>query len=107
VELLVLSACKTGIGEKLGTGIEVLGFGYQFQRTGVKNSIATLWEVSDEGAQVFMDNFYQSLLRDRRSPSQSLQQAQIALAKGKVSHPKLKLNHPFFWSPFFAIGSGF
>jgi len=109
VELVVLSACKTGLGGKLGTGIEVLGFGYQLQRTGVKNSIATLWAVSDDGTGAFMESFYKRLLQDKRSPSQSLQQAQIALATGKVSHPnsKIKLSHPFYWSPFFSITSGF
>lgn len=36
VDLVVLSACETGLGGKLGNGEEILGFGYQMQQTGAR-----------------------------------------------------------------------
>jgi CHAT domain-containing protein len=57
--LVVLSACETAVsGPELGTGEEILGFGYQIQRTGAKAAIASLWVVSDGGTQALMDAFY-------------------------------------------------
>ena len=57
--LVVLSACETAVsGPELGTGEEILGFGYQIQRTGARASIASLWTVSDGGTQALMDAFY-------------------------------------------------
>lgn len=43
VDLVVLSACETGLGGKLGNGEEILGFGYQMQQTGVRAALASLW----------------------------------------------------------------
>ena len=42
VDLVVLSACQSGLGSKLGTGIEVLGLGYQMQAAGARVSIALI-----------------------------------------------------------------
>jgi CHAT domain-containing protein/uncharacterized protein HemY len=99
MELMVLSACQTGFSE-IANGIEILGFGYQLQKAGVKNSIASLWKVKDEGTQVLMDNFYSSLQKGNVTVSEALQQAQLSLIKSK------DYNHPYYWSAFFAIGNG-
>jgi CHAT domain-containing protein len=61
VDLVVLSACETGVGEELGDGSEILGFGYLMQQAGADAAIASLWKVSDPGTQVFMTRFYQAL----------------------------------------------
>jgi len=49
VDLIVLSACETGVGGQLGNGEEILGFGYQMQKTGARAAVASLWAVSDGG----------------------------------------------------------
>lgn len=49
VDLVVLSACETGLGGQFGNSEEILGFGYQIQKTGVRAAIASLWAVDDGG----------------------------------------------------------
>ncbi len=99
VDLIVLSACQTGTG-KLGSGVEILGFGYQVQKAGAKQAIASLWSVSDSGTQVLMAAFYRELQKDNVSATEALNRAQIALINSK------EYRHPFYWSAFFVTGNG-
>ena len=99
IDLIVLSACETGTST-LGNGVEILGFGYQIQKAGAKNAIASLWKVNDEGTQVLMEAFYGELKKGDLSSTEALHRAQVALIKSP------KYNHPFYWSAFFAIGNG-
>ncbi|NMF59061.1 CHAT domain-containing protein [Pseudanabaena yagii] len=61
INLIVLSACQTGLAG-YSDGIEILGFGYQVQKAGAKQAIASLWAVNDEGTQALMEAFYRELL---------------------------------------------
>ncbi|MCA6604479.1 MAG: CHAT domain-containing protein, partial [Pseudanabaena sp. M007S1SP1A06QC] len=99
VNLIVLSACQTGLST-LGSGVEILGFGYQVQKVGAKQAIASLWSVSDEGTQALMAAFYQELQKGDVLPIEALHRAQVALIKSE------KFSHPSYWSAFFAIGNG-
>ena len=99
IDLIILSACQTGVG-KLGSGVEILGFGYQVQKAGAKQAIASLWSVNDEGTQALMESFYDELKKGDVSSTEALHRAQVALIKSK------KYNHPNYWSAFFAIGNG-
>jgi CHAT domain-containing protein len=99
INLIVLSACQTGLG-KLGDGVEILGFGYQVQKAGAKNVIASLWSVNDAGTGSLMTAFYGEMQKEYGAISESLRRSQIALIKSK------DFNHPYFWSAFFAIGNG-
>ncbi|MEO0376097.1 MAG: CHAT domain-containing protein, partial [Cyanobacteria bacterium P01_A01_bin.17] len=125
VDLVVLSACETGLGGKLGNGVEVLGLGYQFQASGAKAVIASLWQVSDGGTQVLMNAFYAGL-QQGMSKAEALRQAQIALIGGDFSNisgerggikvvknsshaqaqQPQRLEHPYYWAPFILIGNG-
>jgi CHAT domain-containing protein len=127
VDLVVLSACETAVGDELGDGREILGLGYQFQAVGARATIASLWSVSDGGTQVLMDAFYAGLVKGM-SKVEALQQAQIALITGNTSAigtirgdasidaistrsglPSTvsdRLNHPYYWAPFILIGNG-
>jgi CHAT domain-containing protein len=82
VDLVVLSACETGVGGEFGNGAEILGLGYQFQSRGAKAVVASLWQVSDGGTQVLMDAFYGALKGGNYSKTEALRQAQIALITG-------------------------
>jgi CHAT domain-containing protein/Tfp pilus assembly protein PilF len=108
VDLVVLSACKTALGGHLGNGEEILGFGYQIQRTGAKAAIATLWAVDDGSTQAFMKVFY-ATLEQGMSPAMALRQAQLSLiAEPDVDTPSgtPRLDRPYYWAPFVLIGHG-
>ena len=126
VDLVVLSACETGLGGKYGNGEEILGLGYQFQNRGVKATVASLWKVDDGGTQVLMNEFYAKLKQGNLSTAEALQQAQVALITGKYGqtsgnrtgikvtsadpNPATSdvgsLDHPYYWAPFILIGNG-
>ena len=125
VDLVVLSACETGVGltGKDEDGVEVLGIGYQFQRGGAKAAISSLWSINDGGTQKFMEIFY-GLLQQGMPKAEALQQAQVALIKndftangklrgsfiiqstGSTASIETNLKHPFYWAPFILIGNG-
>jgi CHAT domain-containing protein len=113
VDLVVLSACETGLGGKLGNGEEILGFGYQIQKTGAKSAIASLWAVDDGGTQTLMSAFYAALYQGKFTKAEALRQAQIALITGNLSAIGLQrgnigvsLSDPYYWAPFILIGNG-
>ena len=121
VDLVVLSACQTGLGGKLGNGQEILGLGYQFQLTGAKASIASLWSVSDGGTKALMSHFYTALKSGNVTKLEALRRAQVALimgndaaissgsSSGNASSKENKgsFRHPYYWAPFILIGNGF
>ncbi|MDZ8051935.1 MAG: CHAT domain-containing protein [Aulosira sp. ZfuVER01] len=114
VDLVVLSACETGLGGKLGNGEEILGFAYQMQKTGARATIASLWSVDDGGTQALMSAFYTLLSSGKLTKAEALRQAQIALiagdSKGKNNAIPIAtssgLSHPYYWAPFILIGNG-
>jgi CHAT domain-containing protein len=127
VDLIVLSACETGLGGQFGNGEEVLGLGYVFQEKGARAVLASLWTVDDGGTQVLMNAFYEQLKSGNVAKVEALRQAQIALinannktvSNGKRSSIEIealnsgvtpntvnRLNHPYYWAPFILIGNG-
>ncbi|WP_199333776.1 tetratricopeptide repeat protein [Oculatella sp. FACHB-28] len=127
IDLVVLSACQTGVGE-LGNGAEILGLGYQFQDRGANAVLASLWKVSDGGTQTLMDAFYVALQQPGISKTEALRLAQVALITGNFevlgvdqrsatgirqriqqdlpAETANHLNHPYYWAPFILIGNG-
>ena len=128
VDLVVLSACETGIPGQITSGDEILGLGYQFQMRGARSVIASLWKVSDGGTQALMTAFYTALQQEGITKAEALRQAQIALITGDFEVLRLdergavgirqriqnnipqpvssNLDHPYYWSPFILIGNG-
>lgn len=122
MSLVVLSACETAIGGKLGNGIEILGFGYQMQRIGSRASISSLWTIDDSGTQGFMNTFYHHV-KQGKSIADAIQQTQKAFITKKIT-PKTTqalrasggryipnstsddFTHPYYWAPFLLIGNG-
>jgi CHAT domain-containing protein len=78
VDLAVLSACETGLGE-FGGGEGVFGLQRAFHVAGCRNVVASLWKVNDGATQALMTLFYRNLWEKKLSPAQALRQAQLTL----------------------------
>lgn len=76
VDLVVLSACQTGLGEIKGDGV----FGLQrgFKIAGANTLLMSLWPVDDDATELIMKNFYMDYLQNG-SESQALLFAQHTL----------------------------
>lgn len=96
-DLVVLSACETGLGEiKRGEGI--VGIGKGFSYAGVKSLVTTLWRVSDNSTANFMPLFYKNL-KEGMPKDQALWNAKKTFIKENRN-----AGHPFFWSGYVAYG---
>lgn len=73
LDLVVLSACQTGLGEITGDGV----FGLQrgFKKAGAKTLMMSLWKVDDKATQLLMSRFYSNLIAGK-SKIESLRDAQ-------------------------------
>ena len=98
VDLVVLSACETASSAQ-GDGKEILGLGFQIQKTGAGAAIASLWAVDDSATAALMSQFYKAL-SDGQTKAQALQTAQVALITSGI------LSDPYDWAAFILIGNG-
>lgn len=94
VELLVLSACQTALGDDRAE----LGFAGLALQSGAKSALASLWQVNDAGTLALMQRFYQHLRRDYSKVS-ALQNAQLDLLR----NPRFQA--PYFWAGFTLVGA--
>jgi CHAT domain-containing protein len=95
IELLVLSACETAIGDKRAA----LGLAGLAVRSGVRSTIATLWSVKDQSTAELMVEFYRHLVQIDGNRAEALRQAQLLLLQQN------KYQHPYFWAPFVLVGN--
>ena len=90
LDLLVLSACETAVGnDRAG-----LGFAGTAIRAGARSAIGSLWPIADEAAQRVMLDFYAGLRDEQVTKAEALQQAQAAL------RTREGFEHPYYWAPF-------
>ena len=121
VQLLVLSACQTALGDPNAE----LGFAGLAVQSGAKAALASLWSVSDAGTLVLMVSFYQQL-RTAPIKAEALRQTQVAMLRGQMRLQKsaaqgtiaqrtlapeiiaaanADLSHPYYWASFTMIGN--
>jgi CHAT domain-containing protein len=96
-DLVVLSACQTGLG-KLIKGEGMVGLSRAFFYAGTASLVVSLWPVNDRSTSELMVNFYKKL-HEGFSKRSSLRQAKLELIK----HGGI-WGHPFHWAPFILIG---
>ena len=96
VDLVVLSACETGLGDISDEGV----FGLQrgFKKAGVNSILMSLWEVDDEATQVLMSAFYNNLISGL-SKREAFVKAQHFL---RTTQNK-KFDNPRFWAAFILL----
>ena len=94
-ELVVLSACETGVGEiKNGEGL--YGLQRSFQVAGAENVIMSLWAVKDNVAQAFMTTFYANWLQNGLSKQDAFRKTQLDIRN--------KYSESMFWGGFIMTG---
>ena len=96
-DLIVLSACNTGVGATL-PGEGVMGLPYALFVAGNKNTLLTLWPVADDATAEFMSRFFTRL---RQGESQV--GALTAVKREFAQHPQW--NAPRFWAAFVLYGA--
>jgi CHAT domain-containing protein len=79
-ELVVLSACDTGLGE-IEQGQGVLGLQRAFQTAGAQALMASLWKVDDAATSLLMEDFYVNLWQKKLPKLEALRQAQLTVLK--------------------------
>lgn len=97
-ELVVLSACDTGLGA-LVAGEGVVGLPSAFLSAGTRAVILTLWSVADESAADFMPRFYRRL-KAGKSPAEALRETKLEFARSKGPW-----SSPRHWAPYVLYGA--
>jgi len=97
-ELVVLSACETGLGEvKSGEG--VYGLRRAFQMAGARTVVSALWPVSDQSTAEMMSRLYEKIEESLPERMQRMQLEKITKLRGN-NQP----DHPFSWGGFIVLG---
>jgi CHAT domain-containing protein len=92
-ELIVLSACETGLGKEIkGEGLVGLTRGFMY--AGATRVLVSLWSVADEGTSELMSRFYKKMLQENLRPAAALRAAQIEM----LQDPQWK--SPYYWAAF-------
>ena len=92
--LVVLSACETGLGDIL-IGEGVFGLRRSFVVAGAQTLVMSLWKVTDRETRKLMIDFYRKILAGK-SRAEALREAQLAI--------KEKYPNPYYWGAFICQG---
>ncbi len=92
VELTVLSACSSGMGDLTNTTGIVYGVANAMKSAGVKRIVATLWDIPDEASAVAMHSFYQHLKSGNDIACSLRLMRQDLINQG--------FDNPYYWAAF-------
>jgi CHAT domain-containing protein len=97
-ELVVLAACRSGLGEQL-QGEGLVGLTRAFLGAGARSLVVSLWNVSDRSSAEFMRAFYRYLQEGRSAP------AALRLTKREfLASDRPTSRQPYRWAPFVLVG---
>jgi CHAT domain-containing protein len=96
-DLVVLSACRSGLGKQLN-GEGFVGLTRGFTSAGSRSVIASLWKVDDEATAELMGHFYEAMFRQGLTPAAALQKAKLTMQSDPTWH------HPYYWAGFILQG---
>jgi CHAT domain-containing protein/Flp pilus assembly protein TadD len=96
-DLVVLSACKTGLGREI-PGEGLVGLTQAFFTAGASRVMVSLWDVDDQATALLMGRFYQSLLQNHLSPGAALQEAETWMWR------QPRWSAPSYWGGFVLQG---
>ena len=92
-DLVVLSACKTGLGQQVkGEGIVGLTRGFMY--AGTPRVLVSLWNVDDVATAEMMTRFYRLMLQEKLSATTALKQAQLEM------QTETEWKSPYYWAAF-------
>ena len=98
VELVVLSACQTGLGSyERGEGLVSLT--RALQEAGARSTLTTLWSIDDAKSSALMRSFYR-YLRQGLPKDQALRRARLDY----LDENRGEFAHPFFWAAYIPQG---
>ncbi len=92
-ELVVLSACETGLGEDI-KGEGLIGLTRGFMYAGSPRVVVSLWSVDDQATSELMKKFYSFMLQDGLKPAAALRAAQVEMWRNP------SYQSPYFWAAF-------
>jgi CHAT domain-containing protein/tetratricopeptide (TPR) repeat protein len=92
-ELVVLSACQTGLGQEI-RGEGLMGLTRGFMYAGAARVVVSLWNVNDRATSELMAKFYEKMLKENQRPAAALRAAQVEMWKQK------QWQSPFYWAAF-------
>jgi CHAT domain-containing protein/Tfp pilus assembly protein PilF len=93
VQLVVLSACETGLGKDVrGEGMVSLTRGFMY--AGAQRVVVTTWAVHDQATAEMMKRFYRGMFHDHLPAAAALRIAQLELSSDK------RWRSPYYWAGF-------
>jgi CHAT domain-containing protein len=99
-QLVVLSACETGVGHLAG-GTEFAGLRRALAIAGAATQVTSLWKVDDDATRALMAHYYRALAAGTdRVEALVLAQQRTA---NDPAHPQRA--HPFYWAAFISAGA--
>jgi CHAT domain-containing protein len=93
VDLVVLSACETGLGKEIHQE-GLIGLTRGFMYAGASRVIASLWTVDDVATAELMGYLYEAMEKDRIPPADALRKAQLKMWQQR------RWRHPYYWAAF-------
>jgi CHAT domain-containing protein len=97
VDLVVLSACRSGIGKPV-RGEGLIGLTRGFMYAGAQRIVASLWNVEDEATSELMRRFYRLMLEQKLPASAALRKAKLEMMA------RVKWHNPYSWAGFVIQG---